>query len=1198
MTPCNFSCSSRSFAAYGRALFLGIVLSMTLTACLPGKEEEKKVLARVEEERKDLAAKQLAANLAIAAERHLTTAAATSNNEMITVRCDDNRVIAFVPNTSALTEGGTMPPVLAGRLRTTLATKHGAGNVMTKDNATTTVCPAADPADLDKIAENAPVLLVASVITPMDLPVEDDPAVVAVNMLPCSGGKPGVIVEKHVRQPDGSVTVNVTQHCGTAAPTSSLLPSISVSSNAAADWKTRLSSSNTNANTNYSCITSGSACVPISQEQIGTQILCDDKNESIQYIANPQYNPATFKFVPKANPEPCGKPGWVGELAARVKSKRCQIIRNGVAQEIPATIHDIAYVGARCWKEDVTTTSACPAGVNLALEHTGHMVTTEDLAMNRLLSLTPRKQLDGKNYSSISYERWVPSGNFFMRESNMTNEDRNLLSSGISNMQRAGNILAIGAEPMFSAGSNLSTVANANFDQTFVTELKSLNRINLQGTPTCYAMAQDCHIDTTPNRVEMVMEREQRMVLSVPSTPTYPAYTACRATMANLFEADKRESACQAARQWNELATNKGVIQHVLDNWDANFRNRSRPVYNANVLLTDKKSTMSYGDSSQLNNYEDVMINALSQQSVMTPRLRYALAIGQTCSPPVVNGVLKVQEDMYGYCMPSKSSAAYSQALTTPLKSCQSTCPGECTTVTVTDVNGVNLPPAINRLRAAEYFEKYVLLPRLPFQSAINYSELENSSVSSHTILKGATPENIIPEMTKSQSVKGMINNIDNHGRTNIIASEVSTFEAIDRAIDRLREPSIIGGAGLDEDRLARASIVLFGGSWDTKCVEHTKWWEGAVIGALLGGSFGALVGAQLDKQFFGGCKTPYNSPYFGRNICEPEQPLNNYQCHYCLTPAPNPLTGKFDICPPLMGKKKDMFVSNLEDRGINGNLAPRLSDGSGINTPLARQQWCQANRPEICVLPSPFGCITHARMKVMDIVPQHRSGTKTQVHSLVGFLGRHFPNVKLYYMDFEGHPQGLGEMCSKNISNFSFDKPHSFYPSFTAGVPHNRVWFGQRVTSDINEVLRAIENSTAGGKPSAEAGKKVCEAKYPNGVNISYDDPPIPFTSNLSSFESQMISSCDKPIVYNPLAIAVVGGGAVGGVVEAVGGGGIVGTVGTGTVGTGTVTGGGGIGVVWQTWPQPTAPFIPSPTRWSNSTCIKGFIPHSLKPC
>lgn len=1124
----------KSFKIKAFAMILGVSLTLALTGCLPGKEEEKKVVNRAIEATKTVQAEKAVADMVNAAQKLLatskeTTPAFTNTPELRTVTCG-NQVVAYIPRTSALAQNGTMPLALASRMKAELQGSMGATNVVERDHAAV-----ACVGDTTQIAENSPVLLMNDDTFAIVGDPRQDPRVVSFSMQPCPANQPGVIVVKEVYNDPkdhkkGTTTVHE-KRCGKAIPNS--LPNIAVSNlGQVPDYQARLTSSNPIAVArNFKCIVGAKGCLPLTSVSPGTKINCNDTPETRDFVINPTYNNATSRFEPNGGNVDCGR-NWSGQLTARVKMQNCTVTRNG-KPEPSVRIYDVAYVGAKCAKADVVTYGTCPVGSTFgpkagsSFPGTGHMLHRESLNMNGTLALTPTSKVDKKNYSSIAYKRYV-SGNgpnaLGYVDTNMDSETESLTVSPVS-VRSVNGVLS---ETFFPANSNLSAVNNNDFDQAYVTELKEKGKMGLAGTPTCYARAQDCQMDTQPAAIELVLDRSASMAVPA-KNKAYESYAHCRATMANLFNPDKRAAACQAAKDWQNVAGGAGLVKDIVDNWKnpglgggITCRKGSTGAVNtAECLMSYAKAKLNSNTRNMLEGYENTMKSALRMEG-WDKQLMYGLAVGQTCNPPVMgNGHLKVQDNMYGYCMPVTLTLdqmpAYQNGQTTSM--CQTSCPGEC-------VIGVdNMTPKTTRLEIADMLIKNTFVPRIPPSADVHYSEIKNDTATAGRQIKvgtndpGATKNVLSQVPTVSRNI---VDGIKTEQGPTLTAGggKVPLFQSIDQAIERLRD------GPLKKDANARASIVIMGSKYDKNCVKKCRsatecFFNDTFVGRMMVGAFNfyqklsptnrVLSMFDVDTQIYveeKDCRELYESPYFGRNICQPEPIPTGYKCRFCGNFGP----ALPDGTRPCIGMTRERLINTHE-----------VMRDHGVDVPYSREAWCRGYREDI----KEFGITVwkldgSKDLQRIEPVYNEDGGRRTtgkqtisnkpvdNDSSLVGFLGRHYPGVKVYYADFEGG-DGLGKLCNQN-PNYDHNNAHAFFSG-------KQIFYGSdAVDMVIQRASEMIEQATGGGEPDPEIGADICRMKYGNNVNIDMSKNfPKPFNSNLTSYTSQQMGSCEGPKVFDP---------------------------------------------------------------------------------
>lgn len=1048
---------------------MSVALSFPLTGCLPGKEKEKEVISKAKEATETVQAEKIAADMANAAQKLLAAGATgvpTDSTEMKTVKCGTDKVLAYIPASSKLAKSGTMPNLLAQRMRTQLEGQTKPENVVRADAGIVAGCGVTT----SMVAVNSPVLVLDNTMAAMAEEKTDTSGVVAVNMEKCPGGQPGVVVTKTFR----SGMKSTESHCGAAAPAASALPDISLTSGAMPNWKNQILGGGP-ATENFSCFTSAAGCTPVAKAAPGTKIICDDKSTFEEFVANPEFDKAKYEFVPGGGDKDCGR-GWKGELIARLKKKQCKVVRDGVTTT-PTSVYDVAYIGATCKKDDVLIEDACPAGSPMP---DGKMVSSKDVSMIAPISLVPKPTgKKGENVSTLAFKNGT--------KSNMDSETEALISRSISGgteVQRPGGAKA--AFELFYSRTDLGTpdpdMAAAGvsdefmFDNRFTKEItsgKSGKKAN--ATPVlCFGAAQTCKTGVMPEMIASVVDRSGSMLAG--KFPIMKKQTSCRATMANLFKKEQRFDACKAAKEWQTLV-NSTERQTQLDTWRTSTP--GDPIYYFSGRAYNELMSKS-SDPAKSKELEDKMRAAMFNEDYM-PRLKYGLVIGQDCYPSVV------RDNTYGQCAPvfaTDDQVRASDYKNFPLRSCQSTCPGECITDEVNRMVNFKSDPEKgkiyptsadpvkvsegNRMQTVDAFTESNLLPNLNSGVKFFYTEFYNSKPDDGKTLATTPVSAMLADPATTTSASGKY-------------TSTQTSYWINQLRQKIAAKFAARGSGSKADGFTPLYTTM------DKGIDALR---SEVLDNTINPHYGKDAPAVLVVMTDGMANPDNSSYYFGRNICEPEPEVDYYQCVR-------------EVSCGWFGSDKCR-----EWKAIDINSVKSLYK---IDVPGTRKDWCHF-------------------MGYDDYDgPVYKKGsTKVeQRDSLVGFFGRNYPNTKVFYLDIlDGGGTDITKKC-KGESKTTYTTPD--------GKIHQILNIFHLTAGAAAEVYKAFNSVTGSGGVPAEVAQEMCEAAYGKGIDVNTTDippgsplPPLNVNTTLvPSCEGSTYLNVDDPDAVPPKTIPdpVVGG-------------------------------------------------------------------------
>ena len=635
---------------YFTRTFCTVIMCLTLAACLPGKKQEEAVIEKAADATDTVRLEKVAADMGNAALTLMASNIPTTNNDNLqTFRCGDNKqVVAYVPKTSKLTRNGTMPADMANRMRSRLQLDFTPDAVKKASASDLSSCPGIS---IENIALNSPVLVLQSFAN--EQAQRTDPEVVQINIENCkdANGKavPGIIVKKTSK--DGHV--ESVSHCGQRI---SGTVDLGLGETQMPNWKKRLAG-DTTAYVPFRCVVRDkdkSLCVSVDDIDPGLTLSCPttdaDQNE---YMANPVFDPTTGKHVTGPD-RSCGR-GWTGQLIARVKSQKCNLVRGKNQEKEIVTVKELAYVSAQCHRNNlVNLETACPVTSDNPL---GTFFVKRDSARMKLpMALEPQPSSEGNAIKSpialAGYQ--VPA------------EDM----KGISQISRAQSVF-------IPTNNNLRNYTDpTQFMNALIKDMG--DNMDLSAISECNIVGNTCITGSSPDHIVLIIDRsasmgssedENKLLASTAMTKTYQ----CQAGLKNLFKAEKAEQACSLVKnfaqttQISNAARNLNVLDFIKSPWAKDVSSAFAPSGSRQELYTQ---------------IEEMLMDRPKH----TPYLQHALATGWDCSGRKTTGSDQVEPfpaNMFGTCTGPE---------------CGTTCPGQCNEASIMRLPS---PPNIRRIDMA-----------------------------------------------------------------------------------------------------------------------------------------------------------------------------------------------------------------------------------------------------------------------------------------------------------------------------------------------------------------------------------------------------------------------------------------------------------------------------------------------------------------
>ncbi len=1050
-----------------------VAICFSLVAC--NEEREKKVLAQTDEAAKTVQAQKAAADLANTAQQLLASPGRIVNTaDLKTIECGvgaARKVVSYIPNTSSLTSGGALPGALAERMKSDLSQRF-------KPDSLKTVAPP-DCGTITDIAVNSPILELTVTSAAANIIPQDSSEIASITMSSCpdDNGRrvPGVITTKVFK--DGRPNDVVTK-CGAAAPNN--LTELELTNAVVPDWKARLLGT-PGANTNILCIDDGNVCAPVNPGDMGTTIICDNDNSEDELLSNPVFDAATSRFIPDPNDRSCGK-GWTGQMIARVQRRECTVTRNNGQNTIPGIVLNVGYVGAKCEKNEVLLEDRCPVGT--PFEGTGKMITNKRLVMRHPVTLIPT-QVGGVNVSSMAYDYIDPNTN--LPETNVTTGTvwgdyaLNLLggTQTVTKAPTPGDPSTTMTANFFSSDANLNSIIDTYaFDSQFTTTLFNKLMVDNPTVTGCFALGQTCSAGDPIRAIAVVVDRSANMAMG--GRPITPTQTSCRATIANLFKPGSRQAACVAAKTWQNIAN---VRDNIRDETMANWVAANEPVQEGTRLHDALAADAARYIDSGLRRQEEIMIDGLSDVKNVD-RMKSALMRGQDCYPNVV------QDDMYGSCAQSYASEdtlkGSNFGLTEdvdgngPLLSCQSTCPGVCITDAVTrvkDLNGNGVvdgsEPAM-RLGGGIFDYAFVPTNAMPFPDR-TYLPL---SVFANRM-------QIVDNFTRSNLLTNLPYGV------NLYYSEFIN-NRVDRPFDPLvsRRPVALT---LDNDLDPLNN---------TQNVDQTYWWKQVqerikdkfdARGSYTGGnnplysSIDPSITNLIQTTLGANPNAPAGLVVMSNGVADPADRSTIFSNKFCEAPVDLPSDYQCRLTTRRCDRRILGFCIDWDytETFTRIDLAA-VRRSYGIEHETTRRQWCRAR-----------GNDDFQREVFNYPIPMVRP--RGQKDSLVGIIGRNFPNTKIFYMGIDA-----GSLLAANCTGV-----RSLYTDPVTRRNRQVLYAFEYADNAMDQMYEAMGLSTGGGIPNEETGRQICELKYGVGVPIALGTPPGLDVPNLGFNNQALPPTC-----------------------------------------------------------------------------------------
>jgi hypothetical protein len=624
-------------------LFLVLVCCL-MTACLPGKKREEKVIADAAKATQSVMTEKVAADLSNAANALLGNSESTgeSNSELATLRCADGRVLAYIPRTAKVAKQGELPAGVASRMREQLQSQYSPQNVKTADAL------AGCGGDPQLVAMNGPVLVLDSISAAL-AEVKKDEAVASFEIGECPPKMgedgllhktPGVII----RYNDGRPEEN---KCGVASLGGD--SKVELANNAMPDWRKRLSGDAT-ATTNFKCVVKKgrtNGCTPVTDQDLGDKVDCNEAAERREIVLNPVFNDATNTFISGPGNRDCGK-GWSGDLIAQVDTKVCTITRkDGTVEAEPSTVYDIAYVAARCSKDNVVNIPVqCPAGPGTFFARYGKVEMVDPIQLEPQTNTARAKKSGTKSLIATS------------------------ATADLAPAVTQSILSKIGGGKVFKPTANLRAVTDPDqFSAALVADMgESAKLYQISG---CNTVGNTC--GSSPDHIVIVLDRSISMGSQDPADliavkPTLNKTYSCKAGLRNIFQADKASDSCQKVNAFlanqgaNPAANDKKLLDFILTPW-------------AGLSAPNSSNTEIYS----------ALENSLVDKEKYKPYLQQALATGWNCSgqKQADETIKPFPTNMFGSCSGASSC---------------DTCPGEC----VAENIGVSPGLETTRIKAAK----------------------------------------------------------------------------------------------------------------------------------------------------------------------------------------------------------------------------------------------------------------------------------------------------------------------------------------------------------------------------------------------------------------------------------------------------------------------------------------------------------------
>lgn len=1087
-----------------------IGLALMLGGCLPGAEEEKRVLAKNDAALQEVKAEKLVADMSntvlqMQTQTDINSTTENVNSHRCSVQGGDDLLISYIPKTATFLRDGVVPYDIAEKIRAQLKSRFSPHAVL---DATQFVDQWEDCALIEGalIADKSPILVLQQ-----NFAVAQEgaisPDVIYITTEACGDNIPGVKItrwNKHNQKVDqqGHVTNASEDRCGTWFD-----PNIVVQLTSAADaqhmgdWKKRLTGAGDGVR-NVRCIVmpNSTNCLPVSQvADYGKRLQCDEETDEELLVSNPATNSEKAGAVgaagnvyinrstnwpeplaasagnPKANRD-CGRPDWVGKMIARVKRHVCTVKYKDkttdqsvieTTSEQPALLFDIAYVGARCEKSHVDMPKSCPAiSASLSAPRaTGNVFTNDYVVMDSPIKLQPTLT-DAQhkiNTSAITY-------------------------NGAPNMDAS--ISALATEPVFTAGTDpniktgmgfftstqdIATLSGPQFDTALGVQAYSQGKNTGSVENKCYVLAQTCNDLEAPKQVAIVADRSQEANRLAERFKLGGNITQCHGALANLFPEDKREDACTAIKEFHtsQRASFPAFYTLLTAEFDAN-----NAVTKGAALFETRKTAIGLagGAVGPLSSLE-TWVNQ-SKKAELKAALLYGFDCNSTHVPP----------DFYGTCPLSPYAEGF----------CPASCPGQCVSTPVAGNADANLS------QTSDHLLEDVVIRSLPYGTKLTYIESYDNKINTlydkqlgvanpvtgprsrlgQYVVNQEAYATAISEINSQISARngggGMNDSDNNYKKLNI---DTCYFEKnIHRSIWDASNWSFTYGLLLPDSATKTCCDKECNSDWIPS--PYDCWWgpdgyggyceaDGNEVGAWHGNknalgpprlyeSIDAAIDAMnapgsalaTDRHATASIYVLANgkndndhskSKYFGTNLCAKETQPEKFQCFSEVCDAYWPVVGG---CRDWDDYRRDISP---------GELASLKT-----NSPGERYKFCENN--------GHFG----PESKRVDTV-RVSGGPSVHYDDLVGFLGRHYPNVRVYFVvtDLANLPTECGE--ERNL----------YYPDRDTGEKVVTVISMKAYLAQVGGLEQKMFEAVNGTDDLKELGRQICAAHNPNATPV-----------------------------------------------------------------------------------------------------------------
>lgn len=621
--------------------FCTILMCVALTACLPGKKQEEKVISKAVEANKTVEVEKMAANMGNAALILMAGSIPPSSGNLQTVDCRDGngngKVLAYIRKSSSDNKG--LNAAMASRLGDELKSNFSPESV--KEASKVTGCASFD---VSNVALNSPVLILESFANKAVVTTETKVPSFSVSVCRDATGKqiPGVIITR--KNPDG--TTSELGKCDTTIIEGDV--DLGVGTTNMPNWKERLTGADSAAVVPFKCIEreGDSTCTDVNDLDEREIYKCDTGQEPVEkYVINPVFRNGEFVSNPYPAQGNCGH-GWTGQLVSRVKSQTCSIILNGnQLNKKPATLYEIAHIAAKCARSDlVNMETSCPVGSeNMAGRFYGDLSTA---TMKVPVALEPIDTGTGKMVSPIA----LPG--YQVNEKDLNGVKRTLNASSLYVPKDSS------LRSFKSAGSSMESTKAVQdaFAKALIKDMGD----NIEGGQItgCNMVGNTCISGTKSDHMVLILDRSASMggvdaASMVNISPAIANVYQCKAGLKNIFKAEQSSMACDLVKTYQKgtqgaNSANLKVADFIKAPW------------------ANSGSSQGYGPSGDRLNLYTQIEDQLIDKIRYTPYLQYALATGWDCGGKSVAGSDRKEPfpvDMFGVCASGESC---------------STCPGQC----------------------------------------------------------------------------------------------------------------------------------------------------------------------------------------------------------------------------------------------------------------------------------------------------------------------------------------------------------------------------------------------------------------------------------------------------------------------------------------------------------------------------------------